>query len=258
MKTNRPAFTLIELLVVIAIIALLVTLLVPALQEAKRHARVVLCTTNQRAYAMGLTAYSAEDDANQYPQNTAWTIHFPWMRNSGFPPVHEWLDYYLEMVCGGSGDIMWCPLDRDLRPGPKATYYWDMDKYTDPRYGDVFNVYHAGEGYWIDTIILAGYTPGGWNWSNTGNRDPEGMPPMRPGTSRDVILADVIVSDTGWPFGIDNHADVPRDLATHRENNVAYSDAHVETHFHEFTEMSPYPHWNEHYITNSYPTYFLY
>ena len=67
MSTNRRGFTLIELLVVIAIIALLVTLLVPALNEAKRHAKVVLCCTNMRSYAMGLILYGNEDDAGRYP-----------------------------------------------------------------------------------------------------------------------------------------------------------------------------------------------
>ena len=259
-KRGGLAFTLIELLVVIAIIALLVTLLVPALSEAKRHAKVVICSTNLRAYATGLTTYSAEDDKNEYPQNTSWTIHFPWSQNYGYPPAHEWLDQYLEMVCGGNGDIMWCPLDRDMRPGPKSTYYYDVDAYTDPRYGDVFFYLHwhgSNSGYWIDYIIPAAFSPagGGWDWSHSGNGSPEGTPPMRPATSRDVILADLFMSDGDY---IINHADVPRDYTTFRENNAAYSDCHVETRFNEITSLSPWPHWDEHYIQAPWTTYWLY
>ena len=74
MTNHRRAFTLIELLVVIAIIALLVTLLVPALQEAKRQAKVVVCATNLKAYAMGLTVYGFEDEGGKYPphSNQGW------------------------------------------------------------------------------------------------------------------------------------------------------------------------------------------
>ncbi|HLC04736.1 MAG TPA: type II secretion system protein, partial [Anaerolineales bacterium] len=129
---NRPprplhGFTLIELLVVIAIIALLVTLLVPALNEAKRQARVVICSTNLRAYATGMTVYANDDPAHHYPQHTAFHPDLTWVSNSGYPPAHTWLDLYLAEVCGGNGDILWCPLDRDSRPGPKSPYYFDLN-----------------------------------------------------------------------------------------------------------------------------------
>ena len=223
-KRASLAFTLIELLVVIAIIALLVTLLVPALSEAKRHARVVICTTNQRALAMGLTAYAAQDDRNEYPQQTSFHPDLPWTSGGGYPPAHDWLDMYLEVVCGGNGDILWCPMDRDSRPGPKSPFYYDVDACTDPRYGDVF-YYNPGQYYWIGFVTLAAYSTDGYDWSHSGNRTPEATPAMTPGTSRDVIVADMLMSDSGY---IDDHADNPRDYTTHRENNAAYSDAHVE------------------------------
>ena len=249
------AFTLIELLVVIAIIALLVTLLVPALSEAKRHARVVICTTNLRAYATGLTTYAAEDDRNEYPQQTSFHPDLPWESGGGYPPAHDWLDMYLEVVCGGNGDVLWCPMDRDSRPGPKSPFYYDVDACTDPRYGDVFFYYGNGRLYWIGFMIFAGFSTNGYDWSHSGNRIPEATPAMTPGTSRDVVLADMIMSDGGF---INNHADNPRDYRTHRENNAAYCDAHVETHYNEFTSLYPWPHWDEHYIQSPGTTYWLY
>ena len=64
----KRGFTLIELLVVISIIALLITLLLPALQQARRAARVVQCSSNLHQYAVGLVSYTV-DAFGYYPPN---------------------------------------------------------------------------------------------------------------------------------------------------------------------------------------------
>ncbi len=60
-KTNREkAFTLIELLVVISIIALLLSILMPSLQRAKKAAQFVVCQSNQKQWGVAFNLYLAD------------------------------------------------------------------------------------------------------------------------------------------------------------------------------------------------------
>jgi prepilin-type N-terminal cleavage/methylation domain-containing protein len=62
MKFRKNAFTLIELLVVISVIALLVSILLPALNSARQAASGAVCLTNQKSLVLAWLMYK---DANK-------------------------------------------------------------------------------------------------------------------------------------------------------------------------------------------------
>lgn len=66
-RAKRRGFTLIELLVVVAIIAILISILLPALNGARRSSRAAVCGANLRQVGQAMATYLADNKDGGFP-----------------------------------------------------------------------------------------------------------------------------------------------------------------------------------------------
>src|SRR4051812_14576497 len=72
---NRKAFTLIEILVTISIIAILMALLLPAIQSARESSRLLECKNHLRQ--IGLALHSFESAHGSFPRAGETIVFYP-------------------------------------------------------------------------------------------------------------------------------------------------------------------------------------
>ena len=127
---KRKGFTLIELLVVIAIIALLMAILMPALQIAREQARGISCLANQRSLAQAYIMYADENEGSICAGFAAFEPV------NGIPPwVMPPLDYSADGIIrmGDSGqDVTIQQRYNGLREGVLYLYLRDLKVYHCP------------------------------------------------------------------------------------------------------------------------------
>ena len=120
---KRKGFTLIELLVVIAIIALLMSILMPALQRVRKTAKAVICQSNLHQWGISFSSYAEENNGS------LWTGDL--IRNG--VAQYTWCiplrDYYSDKK-----DMLFCPMATKRRvdgfQDPYASWgplEWDND-----------------------------------------------------------------------------------------------------------------------------------
>jgi prepilin-type N-terminal cleavage/methylation domain-containing protein len=122
--TRRKGFTLIELLVVISIIALLMSILMPALSRVKKQAQSVACMSRLKSWGLIYKLYT-DDYQGSFPigwgasDMTQWMVTLrPWYHN-------EW-----KMLCArrrpGSSSAPATPPPGRPGRGHRRFAYWQL------------------------------------------------------------------------------------------------------------------------------------
>ena len=149
---KRTGFTLIELLVVIAIIALLLSIVMPALKMVKKQAQAVICRSNLKQWGLIFRLY-AEDNEDRFPQS----VQDP--QDLGALSYQE--AYWMQATIKYYEDykIRFCPtakVDKDN----DATVYDSED------YGDAYEhwgpIAAASSGTWWDNFPSGSYGINEW------------------------------------------------------------------------------------------------
>ena len=134
-ENDKPArgFTLIELLVVIAIIAILASLLLPALARAKAQSLTTQCFSNQHQIGLAYRMYS-DENRDYYPSHDGWASvggQLPPTPDLADPDAYPYyggtvaqtnrpLNFYVHNI-----NAFHCPADRGDPLNPKAKTCWD-------------------------------------------------------------------------------------------------------------------------------------
>ena len=119
----RRGFTLIELLVVVGVIAVLVALLLPAVQAAREAARRTQCRNNLKQVALAATNYHDVNRRFPMPLSVVYQAGFPCGPEKGIPGtsfdfnMHTWGSALLPFM---EATTVYNDIDQDAPSSPRG------------------------------------------------------------------------------------------------------------------------------------------
>lgn len=176
MRVRRPSatgFTLIELLVVIAIIAILIGLLLPAVQKVREAAARMQCQNNMKQ--LGIALHAHHSAVEKFPQgqgagvgSAGWKVLLlPYMEQDNVHRNVNLLDVFNSAVLQDLAlKSFVCPSSNlNPVPAPVPSWYSATIKHQASAYIGIMGAYPDPAGRTTGSIYASNY--GGW-WSNTG------------------------------------------------------------------------------------------